>query len=223
MTTLTEPVYATESFISEAAGSRSREAITVKSGANLVSCAVIAAILSGTSASAAKSGGNTGNGTFVLDATTPILARAREGVYTLRCIAAATNGGTFRLEGPSGNVLGEFTISGGAGGTVTVNEQIKGVLTDGGTDFAVGDGFDITVSALTAKYVALAPAGTDGSQIAAGILYAAVDASASDKPGVAWVADCEHNAAIVQWPAGITTAQKAIAKAQLAERGILLR
>ena len=48
MTTLTEAIHATESFISEAPGSQSHEAITVKSGQNLKSCAVLGTIVSGT-------------------------------------------------------------------------------------------------------------------------------------------------------------------------------
>lgn len=96
-------------------------------------------------ASAAKSGGNTGNGTFVLDATTPVQVNARAGIYTLRCTVAGTNSGTFRLVDPLGRVLGDYAFS-GSGGTVTVNDQIKGVITDGATDFVVGDGFDVTVT-----------------------------------------------------------------------------
>lgn len=220
MVTLTESIYATESFISEAAGNRSREAITVKSGQNLKACAVLATIVSGTVASAAKSGGNTGNGTFTLDATTPLLLDAKLGVYTLRCIAAAANNGTFRLEDPNGVVLGDIVMSGGAG---TVSEQIKGALADGATDFVVGDGFDITVTAIVEKEVEYNPAGTDGSQIATGILYATVDATSADKRGVAYKRDCEHNGDIVIWKTGTTATQKVKGAADLRRRGIILR
>lgn len=220
MVTLTEGIYATESLISEAPGDRSREAITVKSGQNLKACAILGTIVSATVVSAAKAGGNTGNGTFTVDATTPALLGAKLGVYSLRCIAAATNNGTFRLEDPDGNVLGDTIMAAGAG---TVSEQIKGALADGATDFVVGDGFDITVSALIEKEVEYNPAGTDGSQIATGILYAAVDASSADKRGVAYKRDCEHNADIVVWKTGATTAQKAKAQQDLRRRGIILR
>ncbi|RXR28952.1 head decoration protein [Sphingobium fluviale] len=220
MTTLTEGIYATESFISEAPGDRSREAIVVKSGQNLKACAVLATIMSGTVASAAKSGGNTGNGTFTLDATTPLLLGAKLGVYTLRCIAAATNNGTFRLEDPDGVVLGDIVMAGGA---ATVAEQIKGALADGGTDFVVGDGFDITVTVATEKEVEYNPAGTDGSQIATGILYGAINATSADTRGVAYKRDCEHNADIVVWKTGITATQKAKGTSDLKRRGIILR
>lgn len=220
MTTLTEGVYATESLISEAPGDRSREAVTVKSGSNLKACAVLGTIVTGTVASAAKSGGNTGNGTFTLDVTAPLQLGAKLGVYRLRCIAAATDNGTFRLEDPDGIVLGDTVMAAGA---ATVSEQIKGALADGGTDFIVGDGFDITVSAITEKEVEYNPAGTDGSQIATGILYGAVDASSADKAGVAYKRDCEHNADIVVWKTGATTAQKAKGAADLKRLGIILR
>jgi len=220
MTTLTEKIHATESLVSEARGERSRAAVTVKSGQNLKSAAVLGTIVTGTVSSAAKSGGNTGNGTFTLDATAPLQLGAKLGVYTLRCIAAATNNGTFRLEDPDGKVLGDTVMAGGA---ATVNEQIKGALADGATDFVVGDGFDITVTAITEKMVEFNAAGTDGSQIATGILYAPVDASAADARGVAWVRDCEHNADIVVWKTGATTAQKAKGAQDLRSLGIILR
>ncbi|MDQ4421464.1 head decoration protein [Sphingobium sp. DEHP117] len=220
MTTLTEGIYATESFISEAPGDRSREAIVVKSGQNLKACAVLATIVSGTVASAAKSGGNTGNGTFTLDGTTPLLLGAKLGVYTLRCTAAAANNGTFRLEDPDGLVLGDIVMAAGA---ATVAEQIKGALADGSSDFVVGDGFDITVTVATEKEVEYNPAGTDGSQIATGILYGAINATSADTRGVAYKRDCEHNADIVVWKSGITATQKAKGTADLKRRGIILR
>ncbi len=192
------------------------DAVTVASGQNLKGGAVVGSVPSGTSASATKSGGNTGTGTFVLDATTPILPRAKEGVYTLRCITAATNSGTFRLEDPEGFVLGDFTITGGAGGTVTVAEQIKGVITDAGTDFVVGDGFDITISALTEKLVEYNPTGADGSQIVRGILMKNTNATSGDTASTA----LRRGSAIVNandlvWKTGISAAQKATATAAL--------
>lgn len=217
MTTLTEGVYATESLISEANGTLSRSAVTVKSGANLKACAVLGTIVTGSVSSAAKAGGNTGNGTLTLDVTTPLLLGASLGIYTVRCIAAATNSGTFRVEDPSGNVLGDVAVGG------TFADDIKFVIADGASDFIVGDGFDITVTSITEKVVEYNPTGTDGSEIATGILYGAVDASAADQPGVAWVRDCEHNADIVVWKTGATTNQKTKGTDDLKQRGIILR
>ncbi len=75
--------------------------------------------------SAAKSGGNTGTGTNVPDATTPVLANAKSGVYTLRCTATATNGGTFRLTDPTGVVLGDYALPGTSGGSVTTRTRSR--------------------------------------------------------------------------------------------------
>ena len=73
------------------------------------------------------------------------------------------------------------------------------------------------------KYRALNPAGADGSQTAAGILYDAVDASAADAEGVAIVRLAEVNAAELIWPAGITGGQKTTALGQFAALNIIAR
>lgn len=92
-----------------------------------------------TGVSAAKSGGNTGNGTFVMDATTPVLANAQSGIYTARVTVAGTNTFTMEVRDPTGDLLGTV-VQGG-----TFANQVKFVPSDGSTDFIVGDGFDITV------------------------------------------------------------------------------
>lgn len=214
MPVFNEPIRPCESFVSEAPGERSREAITVGATA-ITACMVLGATL-GAATAAVKAGGNTGNGTFTIDASTPTLAGAKPGVYRLRCIAAAANGGTFRLEDPDGIVLGDTVMAAGA---ATVSEHIRGALADGSSDFIVGDGFDITVPA-TLTYGPLNLAATTGLSVAAGISYGNYAASSR---GVAFVRDCEHNADIVVWPAGITSDQRALATRQLAALGIILR
>lgn len=74
------------------------------------------------------------------------------------------------------------------------------------------------------KYTGLAPAATNGSQTATGILWAGVDASAADVPGVVIL----RGPAIVNrhdlvWPAGATEAQIAAATTALGALGIVLR
>ncbi len=90
--------------------------------------------------SAAAHAGGTGNGTITMDVTTPLLTNAQSGVYTAKCITAATNGGTFRVADPHGNVLGDVAVG------ATFANQVKFVIADGSTDFIVGDQFDITVA-----------------------------------------------------------------------------
>jgi hypothetical protein len=118
--------------------------------------------------------GNTGNGAFTADATTPLLANAQAGAYKAVCITAATNGGTFRIYDPKGNVLGDVAVGG------TFANQIKFVIADGATDFIVGDTFIITVAAGSLKYKMSLAAAVDGSQVPSGILVKDTDASGGD-------------------------------------------
>ena len=181
---------APKTFIRSGALLRTRK-VVLAAGTVLAAAAVLGVVTLSGAVAAPKAGGNTGNGTFVLDGATPVLARAQVGVYTLRCIAAAANGGTFRLEDPEGRVLGDFALPGAAGGSVAIAEQIKGTLTDAATDFIVGDGFDITVSA-AAKVNGLdraklaAAAATDGSAEPSLVLAYDVDATGGDTEVIAY-------------------------------------
>lgn len=193
----------------------SRDIATLLSGQNLALGAVVAPSISGATATETHAG-NTGNGVMTLDATAPVLGNAQAGIYTARCTVAATNGGTFRVFDPTGDVNGDVLVG------ATYSDQIKFVIADGATDFIVGDTFLITV-AVGAKVTVLGPAATDGSQFAAGILAQATDASAGDVSTVVIARNAILAANKVVWPVGITAAQKAIATAQLARVGIVLR
>lgn len=73
------------------------------------------------------------------------------------------------------------------------------------------------------KVTQIAPAASDGSENAAGVLLHPVDASAADQPGVviARHAICSDKGLV--WPASITAPQKAAAISQLEALGILVR
>ena len=74
------------------------------------------------------------------------------------------------------------------------------------------------------KYTGLAPAATNGSQTAAGILWAGVDASAADAPGVVVLrGPTLVNQHELVWPDGATEAQITAATTALATIGIILR
>ena len=74
------------------------------------------------------------------------------------------------------------------------------------------------------KFTALAPAATNGSQNAAGILWAGVDASAADAPGVVLLrGPAIVNRHEIVWPEGATEAQITAATTALAALGIILR
>lgn len=216
MATLTETMHEGE-FIGELAMGVGYhvDPITLKTGQNRVAGAVLGANVAGTSASAAKSGGNTGNGALTLDATAPIQPGIKEGVYVVRAIAAAVNSGTFRVEDPDGNVLGDVAVG------ATFSDDIKFVIADGATDFIVGDGFDITISALTYKHLEYDPAGTDGAQTVSGILMKNTNATAADTLTTA----LKRGPAVVNvndliWKTGMTAAQKTTARTALLALGI---
>ena len=73
------------------------------------------------------------------------------------------------------------------------------------------------------KYEVLDPAAVDGSEVAAGVLYDAVDASAADAEGVAIVRLAEINPAELVWPAGVTAPQQTTALGQLRALTIIAR
>ena len=126
MTTLTEGARTAEFLVSEANGDRSREQITLKSGNNLPTGRVLATVITAqTIASAAKSGGNTGNGTFTLDATTPLLYGGKLGVYSPAASRPRPTTEPFASKILMASYFGDIVMSGGA---ATVSEQIKGVL-----------------------------------------------------------------------------------------------
>jgi hypothetical protein len=200
----------------------SRDQITLKSNGSTIvtlqSGTVLGKIRTGAATSAAKSGGNTGNGALTVDATTPVLAGAQAGVYSVRLITAATNGGTFRVTDPNGFVLGDVAVA------ATFADQIKFAVADGATDFIVGDGFDITVAAGSAKWTQMSLTAIDGSQIAAGILFdlTAVPAT-GDLQGVAITRTATVADVGLTWPAGASAGQIAAAVAQLSTAGIIVR
>jgi hypothetical protein len=157
--------------------------ITLLSGQNLLRGAVLGRIALGAAVSAAKSGGNTGNGTLTMDVTTPVKNGAKVGIYTVRFVIAAANNGTFIVRDPDGNQIGTVVMAAGAG---AFDDDLKFAIADGATDFSVGDGFDITVAAGSGKYVLSLAAATNGSQVPDLILAEDTDASAADKATVAY-------------------------------------
>lgn len=211
-------------LVSEANGTLSRDLVTLAASQIILPGTILGKIAAALeAASAAKAGGNTGAGTLTLDATTPVLAGAKVGVYVVRCIAAASNSGTFRVEDPDGNVLGDVAVG------ATFADDVKFVIADVGADFIVGDGFDITVAADVdatniGQYAALDLAATNGAAVAAAIAYDATTTGVGETAEIVIVArQCEVNAGELLWPEGITDQQKATALAVLGDHGILAR
>ncbi len=195
-----------------------RAAITLLAASgNLVTGTVLAKITKGAATSAAKAGGNTGGGSLTLDVTTPVLAGSNPGVYTVRCAAVIANGGMFEVRDPNGVQLGVYNIGGAA-----FANQIKFAMADSGTDFALGDGFDITIAAGSGKWKKHIAGAVNGTEVAAGILLDATDASgAADVKAVAVIADARVTAEFLTWDTSVDDApKKAAALAQLLKANI---
>ena len=155
--------------------------VTIASGQTIARGHVLGKISVGAATAAAKSGGNAANtGALTMDATTPVLAGAQVGVYTVRCIAASTNSGTFLVLDPLGRSLGQVFVG------ATFATQIKFAIADGSQDFIVGEGFDITVAAGSGEYVVSLAAAVNGSQTPDMIASEAVDASGGAKELIAY-------------------------------------
>jgi hypothetical protein len=218
-TILTENLKRTGAYIvSEASDMyRSREQVIIDNGADLVAGQVLGKVAAGSAVSAAKSGGNTGNGVMTVDATTPVRPGAINGVYRVRLISAAANGGTFRVENPDGDVIGDVAVG------ATFDDDIKFVVADGSSDFIVGDGFDITVNLSAEKYMAHDPAATDGRERACAILFEDAKAASVEVRRTVHVRDCIVRGSGLTWKSGISAADKAAAIRHLEQRGIIVR
>lgn len=165
----------------------------------------------------------TGNGTMSAISMGP---QVKSGTYRVECTVAVANGGTFAIIDPDGNRLEDLVLTAGAGAATSyTSEQINFTITDGGTDFAVGDYFHIVVARPTSfdSVVAWDPSIYDGRNQAAGILYDAIDASIAAKDGVIVSQDAEVKESLLVWGAAITAAQKVAGKEQLNALGISIR
>ena len=124
--------------------------------------------------------GNTGDGTvtaFALAAGGP----PKPGDWNLEVVTAVTNGGELKLEDPDGNIVDQpFVMTVGAGAvTIFTAAGMTLTVTDGSTDFIVGDKFALTVTDAGQKWVPYVEGAVDGSGDPSGILPADVTATGS--------------------------------------------
>lgn len=194
-----------------------RKAGVIKSGSGALKTGrVLGEISVGAASAAAKAGGNAANtGALTLDVTTPVLPGAKIGVYTVRCITAASNSGTFRVEDPDGIVLGDVAVA------ATFADKIKFSIADGTQDFIVGEGFDVTVAPGSKKLVPINFSAADGSEKAAAILINGVDATSADKETAVLIWGAQIVPSQLEWPEGATSDQKNAALDQLAAKQIV--
>lgn len=223
MTVLAEPQHSAAFIVSLASGNRSLKKATILAGSGadrvLTAGQVLSKQFAGTAASAASGiggGANTGNGTM---GAVTVSSAAKAGVYKLSITEPATDAGTFRLEDPDGELVGT--------GTVAVAFSAGGLaftLADGSTDFVAGDGFAITVTFTSEKYLEFDQDVADPSNIPAGILLSDTTApDGSDVEATVVVRDAEVHQGELVWPSDITAGEQALAERQLEDLGIIVR
>ena len=142
---------------------------------------------------AAAKAGNTGNGTI---GALSVAGAPDTGIYT----ATATSPTVFAVVDPEGNALGNATA-----GTPFTSGEINFTITAGGTAFAVGDGFNITVSDAVGTYILSVKTASDGSQTPVAILADDADATAGPVTTGGYVAG-EFNAHSLSYDASWTLA-----------------
>ena len=93
---------------------------------------------------------------------------ADDDFFTL--VVAASEGGVWKLEDPNGNtIVTGLTMGGTPGGATVFNEGgMTFTITDGSTDFAIGDIFLLTVTSVN-KWVPYDPAGVNGEAVPKGV------------------------------------------------------
>ena len=226
MTTLNEALHPFAFVVSEIPPEAVRDQAVIAESQTIVVGQVLGktAVVAGVTSSVAADASNTGNGVFTIDATNPVSADAKDGVYIGSSATSSrpTAASLQRVYDPDGHEIGRVAVGG------TFNNQIKFVIADGSADFAIGDAFSVTVGIEydgDEQYAVLNPTGTDGTERAAGIaLYAVTTGgSATAKIAVLNGGPSQVRGADLTWPGGITAAQKAEAVDQLRKLGIRLR
>lgn len=199
---------------SEAPGSRSREEVTIAASQTITPGKVLGKVVRG--AVTSRTGiTRTGNGTI---GTLSRSGSALVGAYTIKCIAAASDGGRFAVLDPLGRKIDDALVG------VAYAGEVGFTIADGSTDFAVGDTFILDVAAGSGQYKALDLSATDGTQTAVAVaMQHATTGSGETAQTVVVVRDAELKLDMLAWPSGITTDQKNAALAKLAEVGLIAR
>lgn len=160
-------------------------------------------------------GTNTGNGAA---GTITRLSKALVGAYTLTCITAATNAGTFRVLDPNGYRLADLVVA-----QAYNNGHFSITIADGSADFIVGDSFTVTVAAGSGKFRLVNSANTDGSDIAEAVLAEARNVAAgADETNVPIYETGEFNSGALTFGGSdtFTTHQDALKKRNIFLRAI---
>jgi hypothetical protein len=219
---LSEGLHAGAYIVSEHHG-YSRDQVTVALNQSIAAGQVVGkvAVPGNVTSSSAADAGNTGNGTLTLDATAPVASNAQDGTYRIIAISAGA-GAEFLVEDPKGVEIGR--VAAGA----TFANQIKFAIAAGGTAFAVGDTFTVTVGRETngtdEQVVPWTPTATDGSQNPVGIMmYPVVTDASATKLGTIHARHAEVRLSDLTFGGSPTAAQQAECIEQLRRLGIVCR
>jgi hypothetical protein len=188
----------------------------IASGQGLSLGAVVGKKTLGTCPTTGTAGTNTGGGTC---GSVTAGAKAKLGIYTLKCIIAQAGAGIFSVKDPDGYGLPDAVV-----GVAYTNNQINFTINDGTPDFAIGDSFTITIAAGSGQIAEINFNAVDGSQDAYGFVIADYDATGAAIAGVVISRNAIIVAADLVWPVTsppVSAAQKAAALAQLAVKGIV--
>jgi hypothetical protein len=151
------------------------KSVTLKSGQGIIARGTVLGITDQSLVLGAitPGGANVGNGTV---SAASLGTGAKLGTYTLTCITAASNGGTFSVAGPGGSSLPNATV-----GTAYTG-QINFTIGDGATDWAVNDVITVSVqnNASGGKAVPVDKSKSDGSEDADCVLTDTVDTTDGD-------------------------------------------
>jgi hypothetical protein len=171
----------------EEAAQYSREAVTIANGAGVLTPGTVLGQQTKNTVTEEADAGNAGDGDI---GTVTLGTKAEPGVYTLECIAAATDGGTFSVVAPSGYRLPDAEVA-----VAYAGDHLNFTIADGAADFEVGDKFTVTVSG-DGKYDIAQYGDLTGLGEAKAVLAFETDASAADAEGIVIARD-----AIVSIPA----------------------
>jgi len=218
VTPLQEQLHNSGFIVSEAPGHQSRDQITLTGGMLVLAGTVLGQITISNGSPVASSiagSANVGNGTLAIG-TQPQAGYTPAGVFAI----TFTDPTHFSIAGPNG--FNEVDLPVGAAFNA---DGMIFTITAGGTAFAVGDAFQITVTSpgSTGQYRPLNPAATDGSQVAAAILFATKDVTQANKPALAMTRHAEVNGSELIWPSSITGAQQTAALNQLTAIHLIVR
>jgi hypothetical protein len=157
--------------------------------------------------------GNTGNGTLINVTGGP---KTVAETITVTCVRAVTNAGDFIVTGSVTGFIGYARV-----GVNFSSPYVNFNLTDGTTDFAVGDSFTITIPQGSGKYTLSTASATDGSNRMenAAILAHNADASTGDKTVTVYL-EGEFNSNAMTFGTGHTVSS---VRDELRKVGIILK